>query len=750
MKKLLIVIFLVACQDNGSEGNFHSPDASLEFGIVSTLDGAPSSTADSNIPILNWDAALDASPPDASEDPCREVTVQDHENYCSCRPQCCELQEWYCPPGQGTTIQSMQVTVETCNELGEECEFGVDPDCPPPEIIHRSECQITHDCPPGSSRDFLRWFECRLEDGRTGRQRVLCDKGQIIHGPCLSCEEEEVCDNIDNDCDERIDEDPVPCEDECGPGLGLCVNGQIIDCVNREPSEDVCNFIDDDCDGEIDEGQRNACDECGELPPDICDGLDNDCDESVDEDLIRECETLCGTGFETCLDSRWLACTAPQPAEEECDGLDNDCDGQLDEGIECECTIDQVGALFPCTEPPLICGQGFKSCVCEDEACMRIIMSPCMALCAFLPLGEGEECHPGLGRPVLQEVCNNFDEDCDDLLDESLSRACYTGPRDTVNVGICIPGEQTCVEGRWGASDPGGIWAADICGGEVVPTEEICNGADDNCDGEVDYGEEIRATDILLVIDTSGSMDGEIRAVTSALSRFGQHFAAEEAIHWGVIVGPLQVENPLRPFDRTEVLTLASDILPFEEFFNLFTSLDPSIFDGGMEMHMDAVMLALRNLSPGQVDLQNRTWIDGVSSNPPVEQFVVNWREDTDRIIIVFTDEEEQSYLDPEFRQNDLSTALAVAPNTRLYTFALEHYGWDELANGAGGRNFPLTSRAQEMFESLMTILDEICLPRNMEEQGAFLEIGNPQIPEGYSYMLANMSLPGPEYLICF
>jgi hypothetical protein len=35
-----------------------------------------------------------------------------------------------------------------------------------------------------------------------------------------------------------------------------------------------------------------------------------------------------------------------------------------------------------------------------------------------------------------------------------------------------------------------------ICEGEIIPQEEICNGADDDCDGEVDYGEEIIDTDI--------------------------------------------------------------------------------------------------------------------------------------------------------------------------------------------------------------------------------------------------------------
>ena len=727
MKKILIVALLLGCSDHPQSQLSENKDSTVRLG---SLDSSVVDNVDSNIPLLSWDAALDAAPVDSALDECSDVTVDNYEQYCACNPSCCELQEWFCPPQPDNAIQSMQVTIEVCNDDGQQCEFGVDPDCPPPQIINRSDCQVTHACPPGSSRDFLRWFECRLEDGRTGRQRVLCDKGMIIHGPCVSCDDPEVCDGIDNDCDERIDEDPIVCEDACGPGIGLCVAGVIVDCVNREPSEEVCNFIDDDCDGLTDEDQRNACNECGELPPETCDGVDNDCDELTDENLIQECETACERGVETCIAGQWGSCTARSPVDEECDGLDNDCDGIPDEGINCACTLDQVDVLFPCTEDPLLCGQGFKTCYCQDVDCTIISLTSCMALCAFLPLNEGDQCNPAVGRPLQEEVCNNFDEDCDDLLDENLTRACYTGPRDTLGIGICEPGQQSCFEGRWGGPNPAGEWTQDICEGETTPSEEICNGSDDDCNGEVDYGEEVRDTDILLILDTSGSMTAEIRAVTQALSRFGQHFAAEDAIHWGLIVGPTRADNPDHPGSNLEVLTMVSNISRFQQFFADFVALNPDQFDGGLEMHIDAVMLALRNLAPLQVDLAGRRWTQGVVSIPEIDGFVVNWRQNTDRIIIVFSDEDEQSYMNPEFRAGDLAAALAAAPNTKLYTFALAFYGWDELAINSGGQNFNLSSNAEEMYNSLMSIIDEICLPR--EEQGAFLSQYQDYIPASY------------------
>ena len=63
----------------------------------------------------------------------------------------------------------------------------------------------------------------------------------------------------------------------------------------------------------------------------------------------------------------------------------------------------------------------------------------------------------------------------------------------------------------------------------MTPSQEVCDGADNDCDGEVDFGEEIRDTDILFVVDWSGSMDEEINAVRVALNQFAQQFSAEDA-----------------------------------------------------------------------------------------------------------------------------------------------------------------------------------------------------------------------------
>ena len=725
LKKIVCLSFLVlvSCKDSSVDqaGQAGSADTGR---LVLTADS--SAGQDLDIPLLSWDQSVDMEPDMSAEELCALVPSYDTEQYCLCNPQCCDRQRWYCPPNPRQTIDVMQVIVEICDEDKNPCVYGRDENCPPPEILHQGECLTQWECPPGTSGEFIEWFECQLEDGTIGRQQVFCNKGNLLHMPCRPCNPEE-CNGEDDDCDGGIDEGRFPCETQCGEGWGFCINSEVIDCNAASPAEERCNFEDDDCDGEIDEGQRNACDSCGPIPLDICDNVDNDCDGMVDEELIRECETLCERGVETCDAGNWISCTATQPSDEECDGEDNDCDGQIDEQLECLCTINDVGNLQPCSEPPLLCGQGFKTCECVDPECTEMRMTDCAALCSYVQLPEPPVCNPLLGISLQVEECNNFDEDCDDIIDEGLQQACYTGEPETLLVGVCVPGEVYCSQGVWG-NDRNEQFEPGFCLGEVTPQEEICDGADNDCDGIVDYGEEIRETDILFVVDWSGSMDDEIAAVKIALNRFATHFAAEEPLQWGLIIGPKEFEE-----GGDEYLVKVSDISPFDQFLASFAALGNAGMDTGNEMLLDAVYLAVQNISAAaNVDIAGTDWIPNTGSRPAKENFRINWRPNSERIVIIFSDEVEQSFLrhrDEALPGRPVTKAIvqdAVRAGMRLKVYAFSTGGWagrddfwTDISLAGNGSNFELTSDALSMYNDLMSIIDEACLPREQEQMGA-------------------------------
>ena len=713
---IFILLAVFGCSDKDINQDVENPPRLL------IDDAAPAPDAY----LIDWQAP---TPPDQGLTPeqiCQQTDFSQVEEYCRCYPQCCDTQRWYCPPNPAQTIDVMQVVVEICDENKTPCTYGLDPECPPPQILQRSDCFTQWECPPGTSGEFIEWFECQLEDGTFGRQQVLCNKGNLLHLPCRPCGDE-ICNGEDDDCDGGVDEGRFACQTECGAGWGFCVDQQVVDCNAARPSEERCNFLDDDCDGDVDEGQRNQCDSCGPIPLDICDGVDNDCDNSTDEDLIRECETACGRGTEICDGGNWISCTATQPADEECDGEDNDCDGQIDEQLQCLCTIDDVGNLQPCSEPPLLCGQGFKTCECVDPNCTEMRMTDCAALCQYVPLPEPPVCDPRIGIALQQEECNNFDEDCDDSIDENLIQACYTGDPETLLVGVCAPGEVYCNRGTWG-NDRNNQFEPAFCLGEITPQEEICDGADNDCDGVVDYGEEIRETDILFVVDWSGSMDDEIAAVRIALNRFATHFAAEDPLQWGLIIGPKEFAE-----DGTEYLVKVSEISPFDQFLAAFAALGNDGMDTGNEMLLDAVYLAVRNISANaNVDIPSTEWFADTGSRPVKENFDINWRANSDRIVIIFSDEVEQSFLkhsDESILGLPITKAVvadAVRAGIRLkvYAFSMGGFGnrpdfWTDITLAGNGANFELTSDALSMYNDLMSIIDEACLPR--EEQQASL-----------------------------
>jgi len=69
----------------------------------------------------------------------------------------------------------------------------------------------------------------------------------------------EICDNLDNDGDGKVDEDLTrPCSTACGSGIEACQNGQWVNCTAPQPEPELCDSKDNNCDGQVDEGVKNT------------------------------------------------------------------------------------------------------------------------------------------------------------------------------------------------------------------------------------------------------------------------------------------------------------------------------------------------------------------------------------------------------------------------------------------------------------------------------------------------------------
>lgn len=94
------------------------------------------------------------------------------------------------------------------------------------------------------------------------------------------------------------------------------------------------------------------------------------------------------------------------------------------------------------------------------------------------------ECLPAIDSEYTSGLCNGLDDDCDGKVDEDCPckagevQACFSGPRNFKNIGTCKEGVQTCIVtlesefGTWGD-----------CVGEIKPSADVCDNADNNCNG---------------------------------------------------------------------------------------------------------------------------------------------------------------------------------------------------------------------------------------------------------------------------
>ena len=290
---------------------------------------------------------------------------------------------------------------------------------------------------------------------------------------------ETVCDDLDNDCNNVVDDNCDKDDD------GYCNDGKLVTKLSEAP--DVWPNSCPNGPGDCNDLMPKVHPEAGEF----CNGYDDDCDGKIDAldagDLlatdIRTCANQQGVcdgatkPANLCVNGVWITCDTAafvahagadyQPnGEVTCDGKDNDCDGLLDEDFSATTLSGQVKSGIG-----KACGVG--SCAGGTTQCNAD--------------GSGIECSSELTQ-VTGEVCDGVDNDCDgkkDAADEDLPD--NDTPFCEIQDGVCngsMKPVTLCVNGGWQPCTE--THYASHTSHYEDSFETRCDNRDNDCNGEAD------------------------------------------------------------------------------------------------------------------------------------------------------------------------------------------------------------------------------------------------------------------------
>ena len=396
-------------------------------------------------------------------------------------------------------------------------------------------------------------------------------------------------------------------------------------------------------------------------------------------------------------------------------------------------------SLFGCEDQELIrvpCPPGnVRECSWDAES-TRSPVGECKYGTQTCSSAGWSECEGARG-PV-EEICDGLDNDCDLYIDETYpeeNQLCGFVQGADYGVGVCVPGVMVCdnggtrCEGHIGPSEelcdgldnncngtvdegvanstaivcydgPVGTMAVGECragvrycqdggfdgpcDGEILPVPEVCDNKDNDCDGEVDEGFDNRGVDIVFVIDISGSFDDEIQSMIEGIAPL-----LDDPITSNFRFG-LSIIGSQNTGGGTPLLTryskLITDFVPADEFLEYLEGIR-LLPGGGIEPSVDVPKWIMNG------------------------DYYYSWAPSSQKVIIIMTDEQAQTVTATPIADVN---QMAIDGGFEIFIFALpEHHNiFIRLVRGEQDRLYSPSVNSATVFQQIRQIFDDLCIGR--------------------------------------